>query len=481
MPMGLSVKRSAAILLLLLALLWPALAHQRPAYFFDSVAYLNVGNTGLAILERRIDALVGRDAAGPPGKAAAGQAAPPVEKAVVSIRSITYTLFVALLAAPDGRMFGVILVQAIIIAALIAMLFRDRAPAARSVDTVAAVGLIAVATSAPWFASYAMPDVLAGALILVIALLGVGGERLRTRERLFLTVVGAFAVTAHASHVLLGGALVVAGLIGLFFAVQRWTGPAWRDAAWIAAPLALGVAATLLSSAVGVGEASVAPKRLPFALSRSIEDGPARWYLERNCAKERYTICRFFTRFPEKQAQILFGPGGINARASAAEMAAMRGEEALILRRTFCAYPGAQLRAAAANFGRQLIVFGLQDTSFGKVVEAQPDGKYVLVEIVERLDLRDPFTLLIYAGAAAALVYLASIRRSWSRSEVALVGLLVTGLVANAAIMGILSAVADRYQSRVIWVLPVMALAFWLARRTAADNSTTAKVALAQV
>jgi hypothetical protein len=41
----------------------------------------------------------------------------------------------------------------------------------------------------------------------------------------------------------------------------------------------------------------------------------------------------------------------------------------------------------------------------------------------------------------------------------------IAGLVANAAIFGGLSAPVDRYQARVIWIIPMLAALFWLVRR----------------
>jgi hypothetical protein len=37
--------------------------------------------------------------------------------------------------------------------------------------------------------------------------------------------------------------------------------------------------------------------------------------------------------------------------------------------------------------------------------------------------------------------------------------------MANAAIFGGLSAPVDRYQMRVIWIVPMVAALFWLSRR----------------
>jgi len=48
--------------------------------------------------------------------------------------------------------------------------------------------------------------------------------------------------------------------------------------------------------------------------------------------------------------------------------------------------------------------------------------------------------------------------------ERALLFVAIVGLLANAAIFGGLSAPVDRYQARVIWIVPLLAALFWLSR-----------------
>ena len=55
-------------------------------------------------------------------------------------------------------------------------------------------------TSAPWFAATLMPDVFAGVGPLCLLLLAFARERLTRLEVAWLTLLGAFAVAAHLSH-----------------------------------------------------------------------------------------------------------------------------------------------------------------------------------------------------------------------------------------------------------------------------------------
>jgi hypothetical protein len=216
---------------------------------------------------------------------------------------------------------------------------------------------------------------------------------------------------------------------------------------------------------VGFSEVSLAPKRLPLVLARSIADGPARWYLQEHCATEKYVICEMFPVIPSRLEDVLFGANGLRARATPAQMEAIRREEPIIVARAARAYPFHQAAKAAAAFGRQLLRFDLTDTTFTRQVVRAADGGISFAPAVERAQVRGIANLVTYAGISAALIYLALIVRRLRRGEGTVLLLLAAGLVGNAAVTGILSGVAHRYQGRIIWVLPVVAIGFWLARR----------------
>jgi hypothetical protein len=429
-------------------LLWPALLHGQPAYFYDSVAYLNTGISAFQVLVDRLADLLADPASSQGGRA-------PTPEGVVTIRAISYSLFVAVTSAPRDTLFGTIVFHAAIMAWLALVTVRAITPGATIRDALLIGGVLAVVTSLPWFTVYAMPDVFAGALILVIALLA-SGLPLSRRDQLSLVLLGSFAVSVHASHVLLGIATLAAA-IGL--RRLRRNPILSATTAWASAPVALGVVATLALSVIGFGEVTVAPKRLPFTLARSIEDGPARWHLEKHCATERYTVCQFFETFPSSHLDFLFGPKGINSRATPEQMEAMRREELVIVGRASREYPLAQAAAAARNFGVQLVRVGLKEMTFDHKVAPANDGDYDLVASSQPLRIKPWFEPLIVLSSILAVAYLILVQRGSLIVHIALFGLL-----ANAAITSILSAVADRYQTRVIWVLPVLALCMWLRR-----------------
>ena len=60
------------------------------------------------------------------------------------------------------------------------------------------------------------------------------------------------------------------------------------------------------------------------------------------------------------------------------------------------------------------------------------------------------------ATMVLALVLLVARRRRLAEAEIALLAVVLAGLLVNAAVCGVLSAIDDRYQGRVAWLLPAV-------------------------
>jgi hypothetical protein len=461
--------RFGLLLLLAIGLLWPAIVQQRPAYFFDTAGYLNAGSKAFSLVSAKLhpDVTVG---------SATSQPAPKV-KGVISTRAIAYSLFAALTSAPDGKLYGLVIANALIMTLLISQFWAYRAPDAAPGDVAIATLLLLAASSAPWFASYAMPDVLAGCAILAMLVMTFRGATLPHGARLAIGGIISFAVASHASHIPLIGALMLWGIGELFYQTRQ--NPALRRryrVASIVAPFTIGMLMVLGLSLVGFGAVSMAPKRLPFALARSIDDGPAKWYLEDNCKTRHFAVCPFFEATGKGGPELIFSKNGLLRKATPDQMERVRAEEMTIVRAATAQYPLVQIKAAAVNAVAQFFRFGLADNSFDFVVLQAPDGHYSVHRTTERLALRDFGRTMIYGGVLLSLLYLISISRRLSLDEAGTLRMLLFALVVNAAITGALSTLTSRYQSRVIWVLPVVALGLWLARRQRTAGSLRGKL-----
>jgi hypothetical protein len=65
--------------------------------------------------------------------------------------------------------------------------------------------------------------------------------------------------------------------------------------------------------------------------------------------------------------------------------------------------------------------------------------------------------------------------RRWTTRLAGLAVVIIPAVIANAFVTGVLSTVEDRYQSRVVWLVPFLAVTLifaWLANRRAAPTRT---------
>ena len=452
----------AAILLLL----WPALLNGGPLIFFDSASYLDQGRQAVEEALRLVSSRL------PPGAAGEGAAAVAAEGAGSAkiVRSAVYSIFAyAASATPLGE-WGVIALHSVLIVILLAMLAgRDLLAAARPADIALAILFCAALTSLPWFVSYLMPDILAAAVILCGMLVAAGLERLNPWGKLFVFGAASFAMLSHYGHIPLGVG-VGATALGLLLAQRRLTVAAVAVAA-LPVLVALGGNAVVNRVAFHEPGVGVATKRLPVLLARSLADGPARWHLEENCDTEGYAICEVFDEgFSSNLGVILWSDEGLGG-ASPDQMDRIRAEEATILRRAFMEHPAEQIWSFAGNAVSQTWTFGMDDFSWTRL-KRLPDGNVDTGPFDpdrSRAGL-DATGLAHLAGLIAAtgliLVYAARDRLGAGAREREMLLVAVAGLAINAAIFGGLSVPVDRYQGRVVWIIPVLAALFWLNRRS---------------
>jgi len=239
---------------------------------------------------------------------------------------------------------------------------------------------------------------------------------------------------------------------------------------WVGAPMLIGGLTLLGVNSVAFGETSLAGKRYPFALSRSINNGPGRWYLEKNCPHLRYAICQVYPHgLPKGGAlQFLWGPDGVTSRATSAQMDRIRAEEAEIVLAASREYPAHEARRLATALGWQLVRFWpvpfdermtLDSTGTPQLLP-EPKASYWIPSLVY---------IVTAIGAAIGCIWLGWIfvKKHSARPVIAL---LFLGILGNAVTCVLFAAMAPRYQARVVWLVPLFALAIRPANTTSSRS-----------
>jgi hypothetical protein len=457
----------AAFLAFALLLTWPGWINGGALVFFDSPGYVQQGRSAIM----GVVSILGPAEMTGDGAAAAAGGAGGFGAAAASaefIRSLGYSSYAFLAWSTPLGSFAIILGHAVLIAALIALL-ASREIARAPLAALGAFAVVILLTPLPWYVSYLMPDILAAVPILCAMIAVRRGEDLGAASLAFLLLAGTFAALSHYGHVPLALATGLAAT-GLLLFQRKLT---LALSIVLIAPPFLATALNMAGSRVAFEETSAAPKRLPLLLGRSIEDGPARWYLTEACPERGYAICELFDEIPSNLHALLWVDDGILRRATPDQIRRIRDEEAEILYRAFLRYPVQQIGALAGNSLHQMVLVGLRDVQWGAITEDPLSDRIVRAEV--HRDGLDGVAA-VHAGAimAALALIVVFIWRDGLKGpgrEREMLAILAIGLLVNAGIFGGLSAPVDRYQSRVIWLLAVFAALLWLARRDAARGS----------
>jgi hypothetical protein len=242
-------------------------------------------------------------------------------------------------------------------------------------------------------------------------------------------------------------------------------------------PLILAIVLLLVGSWLGFGVLSLTPRSPPFLLARSWEDGPVRAYLQTHCDQQTWVLCSRLQTLPSSAQELLWAREHSYWAMDETTRAAVRTQELALLVRAIASHPLLQLEAALRNAGLQLVRFGLADLVLGRgaaVTLQDYTFLYLPVAPAARHGLR-PFTIVIYvATAISACVLAVWFWRAARNPMTPVLGFILMGVVLNGILCGVLSGPHDRYQARVIWLVPLLALALSLARDQAFSRSRCA-------
>ncbi|MFP3944288.1 MAG: hypothetical protein ACLFWF_10360 [Alphaproteobacteria bacterium] len=469
----------------MLCLLWPALVNSQPLFFYDTIGYLRgaVQAFHVAGLESGWPAYVN------PGAAPEVPAETVAERAqtdgfISSARSIYYG---ALLYAGDvlGSFWFTLLLQAL--AAGLAIHLTLRALGMGRAETPLVLGALGILTPLSFYSSYLMPDVFAGVTILAGAGLLVFFDRLGWRERALYFTLLSVSLMFHASHIAVAVLLGAAGVVIVRLATKRTP---WKGAGAVSAAVAIG----LLSQAAFYWTVEAvyghSPLRPPFLMARVIDDGPGYDYLKATCPENGFKVCEFLPVLPLGTDAFLWskdpesgviGPADPETRRRLADEQMAFVVE--VLRHDFTG----QLAASMKGFVQQLSRFAVTEFRYSDplrelVAENLPPRERTAFR--NSLLYRDGFPLAgvsvfhaLVIGSSAAFLIWGLFRLSSRRPAVSGVSektartltifclAVLAGVVANAAVTGILSIPHDRYQARIIWLIPLLALSVFLCLR----------------
>ena len=495
-----------------ICLLWPALFNGQAVFMTDTSAYLRGAAMGVQSVtgvsspwsEAGPAPSMNGTASASAASAASAQDAPrpgtPAEfrslssvedRTVLAGRSVYYGALLFLGSLTAG-FWPTIAVQSLllVVAAMLTLQACGVLTTTRAATAMALLGL----TPAALFVSYLMPDIFAALTILSCAGLLVAGQHRRPWHGVYWFLLLVFALLAHSSHVLIAASLLlVGGALASFSSLPIRARGLWSIAAALAASFAGGAVFDYgVTRFVGAP-----PIRPPFLMARLIADGPGHDYLVETCPGNGFIACRYLERMPATADEFLWSlnPGvGVFALVDPATRRALSGEQYRFVAQVLVHAPAAQLGASLRNALTQAVAIDTKEFEYSawdrRFYEAKlPSAVLKSMRDTAAFNGRMPIaalTALSYLTATAALAYLLFVLGS-TRGRVLLqdrelrlvLVVVLAGVGLNALICGAMSTPHDRYQARVAWLLPLVALiiAFRMvdARRPAPAPSRVAR------
>ncbi len=466
-----------AVVLIPLALLWPALLNGQPFHYPDTVGYTQ----GAAIAVERLFGIEtpwsAQTAANTPSETPAdATAADPAPGRALLGRSIYYgaMLFVADLA---GHFWLIALVQGALVAGTIFLTIRRLFPAPM-VPFLLSIMVLSVTTPLAFFVGLAMPDIFAGLAILALANLLVFTGRMDHWEWACWAGLLALATLVHVSHALI--ALCILAVVLAWRVIRREQAP-WRGAITALIALVIAFVGEFIFVQALQWQSGKTPLRPPFLTARLIEDGPGARLLEATCPESGFAACMVADRLPITFEDFLWtedpARGAFDAAPDAVRQALSEEQTAFALA-TLAHDPAGTLASATRNFAMQVVLFGLEDFNYSAQRRSYYDTAlppvrqpalqnsaayhgWAAPRIMEDLSRLTALAAVLMIAAAAVTM------RKPPRRLLDMAAIVLLGLAANAAICGILSGPLDRFQGRVIWLVPFLAVLFALSvRRT---------------
>lgn len=453
----------------------PSLVNGGPFFYYDSAYYIeNVAEAVAKLWHETPDLLTdaGFATAGAPFVQGQG------DNIVYSGRSVYYGAL--LYTGLKTTIWLPVMIQCLTMAWLTEQLTRRIFNTNWRQVTILVAAILTLGTSAAAFAGLFMPDIWSGLAVLALAILWSPGYPLTRRAQITLLTILAFAVLAHSSHLALIAVLFIGCLlVRPFLATPLRPRPAALVVPMLA--LIIGVTGSLAFSKIVEATYGQPPLSRPFITAHLVDMGPGTAFAQEACPTADYALCDFVDRLPTDWIAFLFAnsdKGGVFATVDAATQRALTHEQVSFALGTLAARPLATLGGLALDGLEQLFILSVADVpltrqSEGFLVDSFPRDLVARIQgarIYNHPAWAANFTRVIEATSmisASVLIvwFFTRVRNTSEPATYRLEGMVLvclSGVLANALICGIMASPYGRFQARIVWLLPMLAIYIFL-------------------
>jgi hypothetical protein len=249
----------------------------------------------------------------------------------------------------------------------------------------------------------------------------------------------------------------------------------------------------VVSSALGHS-----PVRPPFLTARLIDMGPGYQFLKSDCEKQQFVVCKFRDSLPQMTDAFMWSqvPGeGVFSLSDTDTKRKLGDEQYRFLLSVVKFDPVGVFTSYVRGGLTQLVTFGLDEFRFcadcdyeGKLPEKYLSKmrEAVAFRYHQLVDFSEVAQLAVVIGCALYLMVLGALWAAGRRSVTTSSSIdlfyyaVVIGILANALVCGSFSTLHDRYQARVIWLVPLLAFLAFAIRQAQAPTMFTRAGAVEQ-
>jgi hypothetical protein len=397
-------------------------------------------------------------------------------------RSPVYSLFLRV-AGAGFSLWTIIILQAVACAFVMVECARCLVPKfSLGLFLALGAGLI-VATGLPWYVGQVEPDCFAALAVLSIYLLAFHAGPLGPTRRHLLLAIGSFASAVHSSHLLLAAGLWLS--LALYLAIRKF---ATSNADWpkphLAGPaIMIAIAVSLVISANFVFTRQIFVSRAgpSFVFARLLQDRIVSRLLDETCPRSGYRLCEYKDVLPPTANAWLWSSYSPFVKLGGFD--GTRAESAKIVWDSLARYPLWNLEMAFADAGRQLFAFKTGDQvepqqwalrpTMAHFLPSQIHGYLSARQQLGEIDFRIVNRVHVPMAYLSLLLLVLSLPLTlwWAERDATLfLAVVALSLLGNALICGALSNPHDRYQSRLIWMVPFAVALVAASRATTRRN-----------
>ena len=333
------------------------------------------------------------------------------------------------------------------------------------------IAVLVVCSSMPWYMAQIMPDALTP-LLIILLFLWLEGEGLNVYKRAFIWVCVFFFLIAHYSHVAMAGLFLAGTLVHWLISRRKSQVPGYL-ARWAGMAGAV-VGSVLFAMAYNASHGFrpvLSPSANVFFTGRLCEEEILHDFLVEHCGERGYPICPFMNELPERPGDFIWGDQSIVNRSGwnmaeadtilAPMVHDLLSEPEYLGRYARSAFVGTIVQLFQVSTNTGIVSFYRDSAPYSAVTERLPweAGSYIhpgqayngyKMEFVDRVVRLALLVSLLIMGWLWYQPGTGDAVRRFGAQALAWV-------VLNAAVTSSLANIYDRLQSRVTWLVVLVA------------------------